>query len=135
MSLSTKAGTQQNNRRDRRIYRESVDSAPYERPVLMAEPPKIRGPFAVDGNPILVEYEIVARLSLPDPNTEVVPAVSFTESPEKGEYVDVQWTTSDRREPRGVWERSAVITLPRQFTVSSYTVTAEAPLLEREAGA
>ena len=135
MSFTTRAETQQHNGRDRRIYRESADSATYERPVQMAEPPKIHGPFAVDGNPILVEYEIVARLSLPDPLTEVVPAVSYIESAEQGEYVDVQWTTSDRREPRGVWERSAVITLPRQFTVSSYTVTAEAPLLEREAGA
>ena len=106
-----------------------------QRPVMVAEPPRIRGPLSVEGNPILVEYEIVARLSLPEPDTEVTPSISFMESSERGEYIDVRWTTNDIREPRGIWERSTVITLPRQFAVATYTVTEEMPLIEREAGA
>ncbi|HZB96304.1 MAG TPA: hypothetical protein VE268_10100 [Herpetosiphonaceae bacterium] len=106
-----------------------------QRPVMVAEPPRIRGPLSVEGNPILVEYEIVARLSLPEPDTEVTPSISFMESSERGEYIDVRWTTTDSRAPRGIWERSTVITLPRQFAVATYTVTEETPLLEREAGA
>ena len=106
-----------------------------QHPVMVVEPPRIRGPLSVEGNPILVEYEIVARLSLPEPDTEVTPSISFMESSERGEYIDVRWTTTDSRAPRGIWERSTVITLPRQFAVATYTVTEETPLLEREAGA
>ena len=106
-----------------------------QRPVMVAEPPRIRGPLSVEGNPILVEYEIVALLSLPEPDTEVTPSISFMESSERGEYIDVRWTTNDIREPRGIWERSTVITLPRQFAVATYTVTEEMPLIEREASA
>ena len=106
-----------------------------QRPVMVAEPPRIRGPLSVEGNPILVEYEIVALLSLPEPDTEVTPSISFMESSERGEYIDVRWTTTDSRAPRGIWERSTVITLPRQFAVATYTVTEKTPLLEREAGA
>jgi hypothetical protein len=103
--------------------------------VAVAERPKISGPFAVTGNPVLVEYEIIAPLYLPAQDTEVVPNVSFVEEPEHAGYVDVCWTTTDRREPRGVWARSTVITLPRQFGIRAYTVTGEPALLEREAGA
>ncbi len=115
-------------------YRELREAPVDQRPIIVAEPPRIRGPFSVEGNPILVEYEIVARLSLPAPDTEVMPSVSFIESSERGEYIDVRWTTTDSRAPRGIWERSTVITLPRQFAVASYTVTGETQLLEREAG-
>jgi len=106
-----------------------------ERPVVVAEPPRISGPCTVDDNPVLVEYEIVAKLFLPAPDTEVTSSVSVVESSDHADYIDVQWTTSDAREPRGVWERSTVVTLPRQFAISSFTVTGDAPLLEREAGA
>ena len=121
--------------RSRRRYRESQVMPVTQHPVMVAEPPRIRGPFSVEGNPILVEYEIVARLSLPEPDTEVIPSISFMESSERGEYIDVRWTTNDIREPRGIWERSTVITLPRQFAVATHTVTEEMPLIEREAGA
>ena len=113
--------------RERQMYR--------ERPVVVAEPPRISGPCTVDDNPVLVEYEIVAKLFLPAPDTEVTSSVSVVESSDHADYIDVQWTTSDAREPRGVWERSTVVTLPRQFAISSFTVTGDAPLLEREAGA
>lgn len=106
-----------------------------ERPIIVTEPPRIKGPFPVKGNPIMVRYEIVACLSLPAPDTEVVPSIYFDESSEQGKYVDVRWTTTDTRAPRGVWERATVITLPKQFAIKAYTVTGDAPLLEREAGA
>src|SRR5919202_5847491 len=121
--------------RSRRRYRESQVMPVNQHPVMVAEPPRIRGPLSVEGNPVLIEYEIVARLSLPAPDSEVTPSISFMESSERGEYIDVRWTTTDSRAPRGIWERSTVITLPRQFAVAAYTVTEETPLLEREAGA
>ncbi len=121
--------------RTRRGYHKVPALPVNERRVMMAEPPRIRGPFSVEGNPAFVEYEIVARLSLPAPDTEVRPSVLFIESSEQGEYIDVRWTTYDSRKPRGIWERSAVITLPRQFAVASYIVTGEGRLLEGEAGA
>lgn len=106
-----------------------------ERPVVVTEAPRINGPFPVKGNPIMVRYEIVACMSLPAADTDVVPSIYFDESSEQGKYVDVRWTTTDMREPRGVWERATVLTLPKQFAIKAYTVTGDAPLLEREAGA
>lgn len=106
-----------------------------DRPIHVVEQPLVMGPFEVAGDPSVVAYEIVARLSLPAPDTEVIPTASYTESAQDGTCVDVRWLTSDEGEPCGIWERSAVITLPRQFGVGAYAVTGEAPLLEREAGA
>jgi hypothetical protein len=105
------------------------------RAVAVTEPPRIKGPYPVAGNPSLAKYTIVARLSLPAPDTEVVPSVEVHETPQDGECIDVRWTTEDARDPRGVWERSTEVTIPRQFAVTAYEVTGEAPLLEREAGA
>jgi hypothetical protein len=106
----------------------------FEHVVLVAAPPQVKGPYPVAGDPSLAEYEIVARLSLPAPDTEVMPQVEIRETTQDGECIDVRWTTDDTRAPRGVWERSAMVTIPRQFAVTAYEVTGE-PLLEREAGA
>lgn|GEM_PF-5183044 len=107
----------------------------HERPIHVVEQPLVIGPFEVEGDPSVVAYEIVARLSLPASDTEVTPSASYTESAQHGKCVDVRWLTSDDGEPCGIWERSALITLPRQFGVGAYTVTGEAPHLERECGA
>ena len=131
MSAATSRATAQNPGQQP----ERISDGDAERPVLVAEPPSIRGPFPVEDNPVVVEYEVVARLALPEPDAEAVPTVSFTESPDQGEYLDLQWTTTDDREPRGVWERAVVIELPRQFVVGKYELTGEPELLEREAGA
>ncbi len=96
-----------------------------EHAVLVAEPPKVKGPFPVEGNPSLAEYTIVARLSLPSADTEVVPLVEVRETAQNGECIDVRWTTEDARTPRGVWERSTIVTIPRQFAVTAYAVTGE----------
>ncbi len=104
------------------------------RPILVMDRPRIDGPFDVERNPLLVEYQVVAHLALPAADTEVVPAVVFRDAAPDGEYVDLQWTTTDDREPRGVWERSARITLPRQFAIAGCRVTGGA-IQEREAGA
>ena len=104
-------------RQDRRRYRESGESLTQEWPVQVISSPLIRGPFAIAGNPVLVEYEIVARLRLPAADTEVIPLISFCYSAEAGNYVDVQWVTRDCRVPGGIWERSTVIAVPRQFAI------------------
>lgn len=96
-----------------------------EHAVLVTEAPKIKGPYPVKGNPSLAAYTIIARLSLPAADTEVVPLVEVRETPQNGECIDVRWTTEDARAPRGVWERSAVVTIPRQFAVTAYAVTGE----------
>jgi len=95
------------------------------------EAPVINGPYPVVGNPSMVEYKIVARLSLPAPDTEVVPSIEVHTTTGDGDCIDVRWTTNDSRAPRGVWERSAVVTIPRQFAIAAYVVTGDAPLSER----
>lgn len=107
----------------------------HDRPIHVVEQPLVMGPFEVEGDPSVVAYEIVARLSLPASDTEVTPSASYTESAQHGKCVDVRWLTSDDGEPCGTWERSALITLPRQFGVGAYMVTCEALLLKNEAGA
>ncbi len=104
-------------RRDRRHQANSA-SAEREWPVQVAAPPLIKGPFTMGGDPTLVEYEIVARLLLPAADTEVIPLISFCCSPEDGAYVEVQWTTRDRRTPTGIWERSTTVAVPRQFAIT-----------------
>lgn len=135
MYAAPNRGSRSSENRDRRTLRESPGVEKRDHPVMVTEPACVSGPFTVEGNPIMVEYEISARLFLPAPDSDVTPCISFMESSEQGEYVDVRWVTTDAREPRGVWERSTVITLPRQFAIAAYRVTGDAPLLEREAGA
>ena len=112
-----------------------IPQAQPEQPILVMEPPRIKGPMPVDRNPLEVQYEVVARLLLPAGDAEATPSVSFSDADSNGGCLDVQWTTHDSREPQGVWERSVVITLPRQFAVAACTVTGEPALQEREAGA
>jgi hypothetical protein len=118
---------------DKRL--DAPNSSPGERSLQVVEQPIIKGPFKVQGDPSIAAYEIVAQLSLPAPDTEVVPEVSYCETPEAGTCLDIRWRTTDEREPQGVWERSAVIMLPRQFGIGTYQLTADPPLMEREVGA
>jgi hypothetical protein len=115
------------------IDSELADTA--ERPILVVEPPHVKGPYPVEGDPSSISYEVVARLALPAPDAEAVPSLQYCDSDEGVQCLDLQWVTDDPREPRGVWERSAVVTLPRQFGIAGYELTGEVPLLEREAGA
>ena len=119
--------------RHQRPNREEQAPAARERSILVVDRPTIHGPFEVERNPLLVEYQVVAHLALPEADTEAVPAVIYRDASPHGECVDLQWTTTDEREPRGVWERSARITLPRQFAIADCRVTGGA-LREREAG-
>ncbi len=112
-----------------RTYHESS-----ERPVQVIGAPRVRGPLPVKGNPSMVRYEVVARLRLPTADSPAAPCVSFVESSGRGEYVDVRWTTTDRGEPRGTWERKASITLPIQFAIKAYTLTESASPREHDAG-
>ena len=121
-------------RRRTRTTERSVEAANTQ-PILVVEPPEIKGPFPIEKDPLTVEYEVVARLLLPAKDAEVIPSVSIRDTPQHGECLDVQWMTSDEREPRGVWERSVVIALPRQFAIAAYTVTGAPEPQEREAGA
>ncbi len=118
---------------DRRIHHESTSRMQNERPVQVIGAPLVRGPLPVKGNPSMVRYEVVARLRLPAADSPAAPCISFAESPGRGKYVDVRWTTTDCAEPRGTWERKTSITLPIQFAVRSYTVTESASPHEREA--
>jgi hypothetical protein len=103
-------------------------------PILVVEPPRIKGPFPLDKDPLTVQYEVVARLLLPAKDADVTASVVARDIPQGGECVEVQWTTSDEREPRGVWERSVMIALPRQFSIATCQVTGTAPRCEQEAG-
>ena len=118
-------------RREPRAHRETQRTNQNERSLPVIGPPAIKGPYPVTGDPSMAEYKIVARLSLPAPDTEVVPSVEMHTTPGAGECIDVRWTTNDSRTPRGVWERSAVITIPRQFAIAGYAVTGDAPFPER----
>lgn len=115
---------------DHRIQPESTRGMQSERPVQVIGAPLVRGPLPVKGNPSMVRYEVVARLRLPAAESPAAARISFVESPGRGEYVDVRWTTTDRGEPRGTWERKASVTLPCQFAVKAYTVTESASLQE-----
>jgi hypothetical protein len=103
-------------------------------PILVVEPPQINGPFPLDKDPLTVQYEIVARLLLPAKDADVTASVVARDIPQGGECVEVQWTTSDEREPRGIWERSVVIALPRQFSIATCQVTGAPPQREQEVG-
>ncbi len=100
-----------------------------EHQLLVVEPPHIAGPFAVKDNPVAVQYEVVARLALPAKDAEVTPTVSFSQDHDT--FLDVQWTTEDPGEPRGIWERTVRITVPRQFAVRGFTLMGDPPLQER----
>lgn len=119
-----------NSGRSREAIADELDA----QPVQVVDPPHIRGPYRVPGNPIMVRYEIAARLRLPAADSPAAPSISYVEAPEDGTWVDIRWTTTDSREPRGVWERQTVITLPRQFVVKAYTVTGSETLPVREDG-
>ncbi len=127
-------GPQKPARREPRAHPENRRIKQNERSLLVMEPPIIKGPYPVAGNPGMAEYKIVAQLSLPAPDTEVVPSIEVHATSGEGECIDVRWTTNDSRAPRGIWERSAVVTIPRQFAIAGYAVTGDTPLLEREAG-
>src|SRR4051812_224630 len=70
--------------------------------ILLVEPPQIKGPYPLDKDPLTVQYEVVARLLLPAKDADVTASISACDSPHGGECVELHWTTSDEREPRGV---------------------------------
>ena len=131
MNSATGLGPHIPARRESRAHREAQRTSQIERSLLVMEAPVIKGPYPVVGNPSMAEYKIVARLSLPAPDTEVVPSIEVHTTTGDGDCIDVRWTTNDSRAPRGVWERSAVVTIPRQFAIAAYVVTGDAPLSER----
>jgi hypothetical protein len=104
-----------------------------EQQLLVVEPPHIIGPFPVEDNPVEVQYEVVARLALPAKDAEVTPTVSFCQE-SRGAFLDVQWTTEEPGEPRGIWERSVTITVPRQFAVKGCRVVGDGALREQAVG-
>jgi hypothetical protein len=134
MKSAAGVGSHKEARRSQGAQRKAHTSSCYQHPIPVIEAPVVKGPYPVEGNPSLAEYEIVARLSLPAPDTEVIPCVEVHETAQDGECIDVRWTTEDQRAPRGVYERSALVTIPRQFTITACAVTAETPMLEPEAG-
>jgi hypothetical protein len=117
----------------RKVTNQSQPDAQIQ-PILVVEPPQVNGPFPLDKDPLTVQYEIVARLLLPAKDADVTASVVARDIPQGGECVEVQWTTSDEREPRGVWERSVMIALPRQFSIATCQVTGASPQREQEVG-
>ena len=131
MTNAARLGPHKPARREPRARIETQRTNQNERSLPVIGSPAIKGPYPVTGDPSMAEYTIVARLSLPAPDTEVVPSIEMHTTPGAGECIDVRWTTNDSRAPRGVWERSAVITIPRQFAIAGYAVTGDALLPER----
>ena len=128
MTNAAGIGPQRPARREPRSCPKTQRTNQNERSLSVIGSPAIKGPYPVTGNPSMAEYKIVARLSLPASDTEVVPSIEMHTTPGEGACIDVRWTTNDSRAPRGVWERSAVITIPRQFVVAGYAVTSDASL-------
>ena len=106
--------------RERRLSRGPRRGSAREWPVEVAAPPQINGPLAIDGDPDLVEYEITAQLALCGPDADVFPEIAYRHVSEAAPYVEVTWMTADRRSPRGSWERSVTIAIPRRFAVRAY---------------
>ena len=106
--------------RERRLSRARRSGSTREWQVEVAAPPRISEPLAIDGDPDLVEYEITAQLALCGPEADVFPEIAYRHVSEAAPYVEVTWMTAERRSPRGSWERSVAIAIPRRFAVRAY---------------
>jgi hypothetical protein len=71
----------------------------------------------------MVHYKIVAQLLLAAKDADATPSIAISDIQDAEPCLDIRWITSDTREPRGVWERSATITIPRQFTITTLALT------------
>lgn len=92
-------------------------------PVLIMQQPSVIGPIPDERNPLMVHYRIVAQLLLAAQDADATPSIAIRDVENAEPYLDIRWITNDTREPRGIWERSATITIPRQFAITTLALT------------